>query len=330
MQEARVQSFCTFRCVSPPGPGAIAMFVLCGAVHDVLASLTGRRIWREGVPRYTRFGEVDRGIAFVEGEERAWLMPHGGPHIIARLHDLLLAVGATPADEPSGLAAFPEARDECEALMLAAIARLEGELGLDLLLDQPRRWRAAREVTQEDRDRSARLNRLFHAPLVVVAGAANVGKSTLSNRLAGRSMSIEADLPGTTRDYVAARVNLRGLIVNWVDTPGLREAGDEIEEEAIALASEIIRSADCLIAMTDRDRGWPDLGRQPDLRIVNKADRGLPPHGDTPDLLISALTGEGLSELVLRVRALLVPQEDLEAEGLWVFDERLRPGRALA
>ncbi|NJL31882.1 MAG: GTP-binding protein [Phycisphaerales bacterium] len=57
---------------------------------------------------------------------------------------------------------------------------------------------------------------------VVVAGQPNVGKSTLMNKMLGRSASLVADLPGTTRDWVAGWVELEGVALHWMDTPGLR------------------------------------------------------------------------------------------------------------
>ena len=66
-------------------------------------------------------------------------------------------------------------------------------------------------LSEEDLARSRRLNRLIEPPLVVVVGAANVGKSTLGNALVGRSMSIATDLPGSTRDYTSGRVELAGV-----------------------------------------------------------------------------------------------------------------------
>ena len=156
--------------------------------------------------------------------------------------------------------------------------------------------------------------------IVVVAGPANVGKSTLSNVLIGRSMSIASDRPGTTRDYTAGRINLGGLVVDWYDTPGQRAGGDEIEREARELARPLIVGADCLVAMTDHEQPWPQLPRDPDLRVANKHDLG---DRDDADLSISAATGAGIAELVTAVRDRLVRPDDLAHTGPWLFDRRL-------
>ncbi len=200
-------------------------------------------------------------------------------------------------------------------------------------------------LTQEDFARSRRLNRLIDPPIVVVVGAPNVGKSTLCNALLGRSMSIAADMPGTTRDYTSGRIELAGLVVALYDTPGMRDTSDPIESKAIDLAQQLIERADLLIAMKDHEHDWPALPRPPDLRILNKIDllsspsgRGAGGDGNSPaspavlrssdphpaaDLRISATHGTGISDLVTAVRDCLVPPADLAHPGPWLFDDRL-------
>src|SRR5690606_39018361 len=94
----------------------------------------------------------------------------------------------------------------------------------------------------------------------------------LSNALLGRSMSIAIDLPGTTRDYTAALLEVAGLVVQWHDTPGIRTTRDPIEARAIELSRTLIECADLLIAITDAQHDWPELPRPPDLRLASKAD----------------------------------------------------------
>jgi small GTP-binding protein len=247
--------------------------------------------------------------------------------LLARLRELGVAGSDGEDLALPSRALYPEAADDIEALTLLALSRATSPLAVDLLLDQPRRRRAFTEaVTASDQARSQRLNRLITPPLVALVGAPNVGKSTLTNALHGRAVSITADLAGTTRDYTAARIDLGGLVVDWHDTPGVRASDDAIEQRAIALARRLLHRADLIIAMRDPEHDWPalaDLPRPADLLVMNKVDaarRGARPEGA---LLVSALRGEGLELLVATVRDRLVQPADLANPRPWLFDRRL-------
>jgi tRNA modification GTPase len=151
-------------------------------------------------------------------------------------------------------------------------------------------------------------------------GTPNVGKSTLSNALLGRSMSITLDAPGTTRDYTTGLIDLAGLVVRWHDTPGLRETDDEVEAMAIDLARGLLANADLIVALTDAETEWPALPREADMRVASKCDLA---RRDDADLCVSAVTGEGLAELAAAVRDRLVPPDDLRHPGPWMFDAEL-------
>jgi len=306
-------------------PGAIAVLQLIGDVGPALESLTGVADWPAGHARLVRFGDIDNGIAVRLTNRTAQLMPHGGTRVVQRLLEWLTHSGVVlAATDTSPQDLFPEARDRYEALALAAAARAASPLAIELLLDQPRRWRQAGELTGEDRGRSQRLDRLVDPPVVALAGAANVGKSTLSNALFGRSMSIAADRPGTTRDYTSGRIELAGLVVDWHDTPGLGETSDPDEMKAVDLARGLLDRADLVIAMTDAEHGWPALPKTPQLRVASKADVE---RRDDADLSISATTGDGVPDLVAAIRDRLVPPADLVHPGPWLFDPRLtQPG----
>jgi tRNA modification GTPase len=304
-----------------PQPGAIAILQLVGEVAPVLQVLTGVADWPAGRARLVRFDDIDDGVAVRLADRAAQLMPHGGPRVVQSLVEWLARRGATViAAETSPEELFPEAQDRYEALALAAAARAASPLAIDLLLDQPRRWRAGIELTDEDRARSRRLDRLIAPPLVALAGPANVGKSTLSNALLGRSMSIAAEGPGTTRDYTAGRIELGGLVVIWHDTPGLRSTDDAVEQEGVDLARRLLERADFVIAVTDAEHGWPTLPKPFNLRLASKSDMG---GRDDADLSVSATAGTGIVELVATVRDRLVPPADLEHPGPWLFDPRL-------
>jgi tRNA modification GTPase len=265
---------------------------------------------------------VDEGIVVRIAPDLAQVMPHGGLRVLQRLRNLLVDLGAAPVavDDLPPLALYPDASDRFEALMLSALARAASPLAIDLLLDQPRRWRAGATLDDADRARSRRLCRLLDPPMVVVAGAPNVGKSTLANALHGRSISIALDEAGTTRDYTVGRIDLGGLVVDWHDTPGLRRPDDAIEADAIDLAAHLLERADLLIALADAAHDWPELPRPPDLRVAARCDMAPRDDGDAQ---VSAITGTGLEDLVAMVRDRLVRPEEIAHPGPWLFDPRL-------
>jgi tRNA U34 5-carboxymethylaminomethyl modifying GTPase MnmE/TrmE len=293
--------------------------------------------WPVGRFHLADLADVDQGLAALLTPCVAQVMPHGGPRVVSRLTARLLATGLQPADpetiDPRDI--YPEAADWLEAIMMLALARAESPLAVKALLFQPPRWRAwlasgRPALTDEDRDRSRRLNRLLRAATVVLAGQPSVGKSTLSNALLGRAMSIASAVPGTTRDYITGRIDLGGIVVDWHDTPGIRASDDAIEQKAITMARGLIERADLLIAMRDHEHDWPGLPREPDLWVWNKCeppsrnDRSAGSRSDP--LRISALHASGLDTLASMVGTRLVSAGDIAHPGLWLFDDRITDG----
>ena len=133
---------------------------------------------------------------------------------------------------------------------------------------------------------------------VAIVGPPNIGKSTLLNALAGRDAAITSDIAGTTRDVIEVRMDLRGLPVTFLDTAGLREAGDEIEALGIERAKDRAEQADLRVILMQRRDAVPVLEpRGDDIVAVPKSDLG---DGD-----FSAVTGEGLDELTSRIGGVL-------------------------
>lgn len=129
---------------------------------------------------------------------------------------------------------------------------------------------------------------------VAIVGAPNVGKSTLLNALAGRKAALTSHVAGTTRDVIEVRMDLRGLPVTFLDTAGLRDAGDEIEALGIDLARERAGRADLRLILLEQVGATPAVVPQEgDIVAVSKRDLGS---GD-----FSAVTGEGLDVLVDRI-----------------------------
>jgi tRNA modification GTPase len=132
---------------------------------------------------------------------------------------------------------------------------------------------------------------------VAVIGPPNAGKSSLVNTLAQRDVAIVSDTPGTTRDVIEVRLNLKGYPVILLDTAGLREPRDRIEEEGIRRAKARAAAADLRLLVLDGCAGpGVDGAVHGDIEVRSKADLVQERYGS--GLWISAKTGEGLSDLV--------------------------------
>jgi tRNA modification GTPase len=145
---------------------------------------------------------------------------------------------------------------------------------------------------------AASVDRLRDGFNVVIAGAPNVGKSTLMNALARREVAIVSDLPGTTRDALEAHLELRGLPVNLVDTAGIRETDDPIEREGVARARRRAAEADLILWLSDKDGSahGPAGTDQRTILVRTKADLGSSVPEDF--VAISAKTGFGIDRLL--------------------------------
>lgn len=138
---------------------------------------------------------------------------------------------------------------------------------------------------------------------VILAGAPNVGKSSLLNTIARREAAIVSDEPGTTRDVIEVRLDLEGYPVVVSDTAGVREPTGQIEREGIRRTLERARRADVILWVSDGyadaeplPRELADAGARV-INVENKVDI-RPGLKATDAIAVSALTGEGLSELV--------------------------------
>lgn len=173
---------------------------------------------------------------------------------------------------------------------------------------------------------------------VVLAGPPNVGKSSLLNRLAGQERAIVTEIPGTTRDVLSVSVELDGVLVELVDTAGLRASEDPVEREGVRRARAQLEVADLVLLMADASAPAPntwtcaemvEIPGRPVLRVLNKIDlcAERPGPGEVEaELCISARTGAGLAELRQRLKQRLGIEHP--SEGL--FTARRRHLDALA
>lgn len=348
----------TFTLATPPRPGAIAVLQLHGSgAVDALEKLTGHAFpsSSRGRLRLCDFAGIDEGLAVVLDEQCVQLMPHGGPRVIDKLLEALGNLSGRYEAEPPASEMYPEAASPIEADVLAAMARAASPAAVDLLAAQPEAWldvlagAASPCAAMNDPQRAAMLersrvlDRLITPSSVVCVGPPNAGKSTLANRLLGESTSVVCDLPGTTRDWVGAAVELhpapageqRGdprIAVHWLDTPGLRFAEhDDIENRAIHAARRVAANAELVIAIRAPEQRWPEpasLPRPPELWVLSRADEacgGPVGDGGTPEapLRVSAHTGEGVAELQRAIVARL-GLAGLDTHEPWCFSDTLR------
>jgi tRNA modification GTPase len=158
--------------------------------------------------------------------------------------------------------------------------------------------------------RSAQQGRLLRDGLrVVIAGPPNAGKSSLLNALVGHDAAIVTAIPGTTRDVLREYIQLDGLPLHVIDTAGLRDVTDVVEQEGIRRARGEIAQADRVLWVYDDREGLASdrlcqagLPRDVPVTLVrNKIDlTGTLPGlvaGDPPTVAISAATGAGLDAL---------------------------------
>jgi tRNA modification GTPase len=139
------------------------------------------------------------------------------------------------------------------------------------------------------------------APTVALVGAANAGKSSLLNALAGAPVALVSPVAGTTRDVVAASWRLpSGAVVRLLDTAGEKEARGAIEAEALDRARAAAASADLVLHVVDGMGGGEE---PPGLVVVTKSDLG--PSTVEGDVRTSAVTGEGLDALARLVERAL-------------------------
>ena len=173
---------------------------------------------------------------------------------------------------------------------------------------------------------------------VVIIGRPNTGKSSLLNALAQSDRAIVTAIPGTTRDVLRESVNLDGIALTLVDTAGMRESPDEVEQEGIRRAhAELVRADVALLvtdsASVDADLALLDTVADNATRLVihNKIDLSGEPVRSERDvggalhIYVSARDGNGVAELRTELSKLAGHTDASEG----AFSARSRQVRAL-
>jgi len=331
--------------LTPPGRGGISTVALLGpgAVQAIRAVFKpkadtplqpGRLLYGHVIDGEGR--ALDEVIARIAQHGNGWdeaeIHCHGGPAAVRAVASRLAEVGLRPAEWPEYVtrraARMGTSRIVLESeLLLPEVATLPAAM----LVVAQRSGVLARAVDKVRRcvasgagDASARLAALLDAyetvgrrverpPRVVILGPTNVGKSSLMNRLVGGDRAIVTDVPGTTRDVVTERCQLGGLPVVVADTAGFRDAAQAMERLGVERARAEACHADVLLVLMDLSAGaWaeaaPELRQRPARSILVGTKVDLVSQGDAGpavDVATSAVTGQGIDELVERILAAL-------------------------
>ena len=154
----------------------------------------------------------------------------------------------------------------------------ESDVPDDLVRPALAKVAALRDAIRQTLASSARSERLRDGLVVAIAGAPNVGKSTLLNALARREAAIVSPIAGTTRDVIEVHLDLEGYPVTLLDTAGIRETDDAIEQEGVRRARDRAAAADLVLWLTDGSDGESPaspLSKQSEVWIIrNKTDLG--------------------------------------------------------
>jgi tRNA modification GTPase len=327
--------------LTPAGTGAIATIALRGPSAWPIARELFRpardrgqqlpedpepgRIWSG---RFGADAADDIVLAVRQIEPLPWveLHCHGGRQVVQLFLEALTQRGVRVCDaaefhrfvQPSD--PLRESAEDCllQAPTLRAAAILlrqrEGHfrVALETILASLQHDAASAQATLARLAQFAPVGRHLVQPWqVTIAGAPNVGKSSLVNALAGYQRCIVSPTPGTTRDVVTTRIALDGWPVELADTAGLREEPGDLERQGIARARVAAESANLCLWVLDATAqpAWPEAARRAVLLVVNKID--LPPVWDLgragDAVHVSARTGAGIPALCEVIVRRLVP-----------------------
>lgn len=171
---------------------------------------------------------------------------------------------------------------------------------------------------------------------IVLAGQPNVGKSSLLNRLAKKEVAIVTEIPGTTRDPIQQSIDIEGIPVHLIDTAGLRETTDIVEQHGIARTRTAIEQADLILLLIDSQAGMTQADQAileqlpqhlPILTVSNKIDLSneaarIKENASGTTVFLSARSGEGIALLRQAVLKIIGWQANIAGEGVFMARQR--------
>lgn len=232
-----------------------------------------------------------------------------------------------------------EQLNELRALTEASIDFPEEDIDVLTRHSVIQRLEQCKETLSTLLDEVSKSQRKTQTYTAVLYGAPNAGKSSLLNALAHDDVAIVTHLPGTTRDTLKQSINIGDLTLEIIDTAGIRETHDFIEQEGVKRAKATATSADLIIYVIDDAAQITDenlINFQSDgnliLKVRNKIDQSGREAGisatkeNVTEVGVSAKTGEGLSTLANTVKDLLLGEGHQNSQ----FSARQRHVEALA
>jgi tRNA modification GTPase len=184
---------------------------------------------------------------------------------------------------------------------------------------------------------SYRIGRVIRSGVkLALIGRPNVGKSSVFNALLGLDRAIVTHVPGTTRDTLSESFSINGIPINLVDTAGIRETEDLVEQIGVERTKTAISEADLVIAVIEANSPITSeeidhLDQYPiSILLINKCDLGLklPPEiikslsAKYPLIHASALTGQGIEELKVAIERQIISDGQTTIESAIVTNER--------
>jgi tRNA modification GTPase len=179
----------------------------------------------------------------------------------------------------------------------------EGDVSAELIAPALDKIKALLDDITKVLAAQGKAERLRDGLVVAIAGPPNVGKSTLMNQLAQREVAIVSPHAGTTRDIIEVQLDLDGYPVTVIDTAGIRETDDPVEQEGVRRARARAADADLVLWLADSDEAEIEQsGGAPVWLVRNKIDLGGAVEGSAKSAMrefrISAGRGDGISDLV--------------------------------